>query len=467
MMDIAVVGLGVMGQNLALNMAGHGFSVSGIDIDSSKTFDFVEKRVKQENIIGFGSIAEAAASLSSPKKFFLMVPAGAAVDSAIEIIMPYLSKGDIIIDGGNSFFKDTARREKAFADLGILFIGTGVSGGEEGALNGPSLMPGGNINAWEYVKDIFEAISAKTDEGEPCAAWVGNSGAGHFVKMVHNGIEYGDMELICETYAIMRNMLGMGVLEIADIFKEWNKRELDSYLIEITSNILREFDPETGLPMVDVIKDTAGQKGTGAWTGLTALELGIAAPTIVNAVFARCLSAVKNDRIEMSRVFDTPRYNFKGNKTDFLESLYKALYVAKVCSYSQGFSLMKEASIVYNWNLNFSRIAQTWRAGCIIRAAFLSDIREAFESSVDFPCLMAAPFFAEKIKEYESDLRLVVSEACLSGVSVLSMGASLSYFDGIRSQLLPANLLQAQRDYFGAHTFERLDKEGKYHYNWF
>ncbi len=456
--DIGLVGLAVMGENLVLNMESKGFSVAVFNRTVSKVDNFVSGRGKDKNIIGCKSIEELVENVSSPRKIMMMVKAGRVVDALIEQILPHLHKGDTLIDGGNSHFPDTIRRTAMLAEKGINFIGTGVSGGEEGALNGPSIMPGGNTAAWELVKPIFQAISAKVEDGSPCCEWVGNDGAGHYVKMVHNGIEYADMQMICEAYSLLRNTLGVSPDAIQTIFAEWNKGELDSYLIEITKDILKETDPETGKPMVDVILDTAGQKGTGKWTSQSALDLGASSPTIAEAVFARCISAIKEERVAASEKLSGPNCDFNGNHAEFVEDVRKALYASKICSYAQGFQLMKLAASEYDWDLKYGEIALMWRGGCIIRARFLNDIKAAFDNEPKLANLLLAPFFTEIIDNCQTSWRRVISTAVQMGIPVPAFSSALAYYDSYRSARLPANLLQAQRDYFGAHTYERVDK---------
>ena len=396
----------------------------------------------------------------------MMVPAGKAVDELIQTLTPYLEPGDILIDGGNSNFRDTIRRTEAVEASGFQYIGTGVSGGEEGALIGPSIMPGGSNDAWQHVKPILQKISAKVADGSPCCEWVGSKGAGHFVKMIHNGIEYGDMQLITEAYFLLENALGMSCDEMHKVFSEWNDGELDSYLIDITANILAKTDPDTGKPIVDVIKDTAGQKGTGTWTSQTALELGVATPTIAEAVFARCISAVRDERIAASKTLTGPDQKYNGDKAAFVEAIRQALYASKICSYAQGFQLMREASRSYGWDLNFGDIALMWRGGCIIRARFLGHIKETFDAQPDLANLLLAPYFKDAIDNAQDSWRLVVSEAVKLGIPVPAFSSALAYYDSYRRDRLPANLLQAQRDYFGAHTYERIDKPGVFHTEW-
>jgi 6-phosphogluconate dehydrogenase len=465
--DIGLVGLAVMGENLVLNMESRGFTVAVFNRTLEKVDNFVLGRAKGKKIIGTHSIAELVGSLKTPRKIMLMVKAGKPVDEFIEQIIPHLQKGDIIIDGGNSHFPDTIRRTKYLESKGFLFIGTGVSGGEEGALRGPSIMPGGSPAAWPYVKPIFQAIAAKVEDGTPCCDWVGENGAGHFVKMVHNGIEYGDMQLICEVYQIMKELLGMKAPEMHDVFEEWNKGELDSYLIEITRDILA-FKDADGTPLVDKILDTAGQKGTGKWTSVASLDLGIPLTMISEAVYGRCLSATKEDRVEASKILQGPKPKFTGDKRAFLADLAQALYASKIVSYTQGYVLLKSAAEEYKWNLNYGGIALLWRGGCIIRSKFLGRIKEAFDKNSSLTNLLLDPFFKETIDRSQDAWRRVLSTAILNGIWVPAMATALNYFDGFRNARLPANLLQAQRDYFGAHMYERVDKpRGKFfHTNW-
>ena len=456
--DIGLIGLAVMGENLVLNMESHGFTVAVFNRSVEKVDRFVNGRGAGKKFIGCHSIEELCANLESPRKIMMMVKAGKAVDDLMEQLLPHLDKGDILIDGGNSYFPDTIRRTKALAEKGIRYVGTGVSGGEEGALLGPSIMPGGNPEAWPYVKDVLQAISAKVANNVPCCQWVGDNGAGHYVKMVHNGIEYGDMQMICEAYWIMKQVLGLSAEELHDVFTEWNKGELNSYLIEITSEIFTKKDPETGKPVVDIILDTAGQKGTGKWTSQSALDLGAPAPTVAEAVFARCLSAVKEERVAASKVISGEKPQFNGDKKAFIESVRKALYASKICSYAQGFQLMRLAAKEYEWDLHYGEIALLWRGGCIIRATFLEKIKEAFDKEPALANLLLDDFFRNAINECLSAWRQVVAQAILSGVPVPAFSSALCYYDSYRSANLPANLLQAQRDYFGAHTYERVDK---------
>jgi 6-phosphogluconate dehydrogenase len=467
--DIGLVGLAVMGENLILNMESHGFTVAVYNRTIEKVDNFVNGRGKGKNIIGTHSIEEFVKNLKKPRKVMLMVKAGKAVDAFINQVIPYLEKGDIIIDGGNSHFPDSIRRTKYVEEKGLLYIGTGVgvSGGEEGALKGPSIMPGGSPDAWEHVKPIFQSIAAKVEDGTPCCDWVGENGAGHFVKMVHNGIEYGDMQLITEAYQIMKILLGMNADQMHEVFKDWNEGELDSYLIEITRDILAYKD-EDGSPLVEKILDTAGQKGTGKWTGISALDLGIPLTLIGEAVFARCLSAMKDQRVEASKVINGPDVKFEGDKKQFIEDLKNALYASKLVSYAQGYELMRSAAEEYGWNLNYGGIALMWRGGCIIRSVFLGKIKDAFDKNPNLSNLLLDPYFKEKIESAQAGWRKVVAVAIQNGISIPAFSTALSYFDGFRTERLPANLLQAQRDYFGAHTYERIDKpRGEFfHTNW-
>ncbi len=465
--DIGLIGLAVMGENLVLNMESHGFSVAVYNRTIDKVNNFIDGRGKGKKIIGTSSIEELINSLSSPRKIMLMVKAGKPVDDFIDLLIPYLDKGDIIIDGGNSHFPDTIRRTKYLEDKGLLYIGTGVSGGEEGALKGPSIMPGGSKEAWEYVKPIFQSIAAKVPDGTPCCEWVGENGAGHFVKMVHNGIEYGDMQLICEAYQIMKALLGMSADEMHEVFKEWNNGELESYLIEITRDILNYKD-EDNLPLVDKILDTAGQKGTGKWTVFASLDTGTPLTLIGEAVYARCLSAMKDERVEAAKVLSGPKPSFNGNKKEFIKDIKNALYASKIISYAQGYVLMKYAAKEFGWNLNYGGIALMWRGGCIIRSVFLGKIKEAFDKNPDLSNLLLDPFFKDKIESSQDSWRKVVTSAISNGIWIPAFSSALNYFDGYRNGRLPANLLQAQRDYFGAHTYERIDKpRGEFfHTNW-
>jgi 6-phosphogluconate dehydrogenase len=465
--DIGLIGLAVMGENLVLNMEGKGFTVAVYNRSVDKVDHFMNGRGSNKNIIGTHSLKELAGSLERPRKIMLMVKAGKPVDDFIELLLPYLEPGDIIIDGGNSHYPDTNRRTAFLESKGLLFIGTGVSGGEEGALNGPSIMPGGSPAAWPLVKPIFQSIAAKVDNGVPCCDWVGENGAGHFVKMVHNGIEYGDMQLICEAYQVMRDLLGMSATEIHLVFKEWNEGELGSYLIEITRDIFAYTD-EDGTPLVDKILDTAGQKGTGKWTAVTALELGMPLTLIGEAVFARCLSAQKDERVAASKILAGPSYVFKGDRENFLLHLKDALYASKIVSYAQGYELMRAAASEYGWTLNYGGVAMMWRGGCIIRSVFLEKIRNAYTLNPQLTNLVLDPFFKDTLNVVQAGWRKLLAEASLGGIPVPALSSALSWFDGYRTANLPANLLQAQRDYFGAHTYERIDRpRGEFfHTNW-
>jgi len=465
--DIGLVGLAVMGENLVLNIESKGFSASVYNRTVEKVDHFVNGRGKGKRIFGARSIEEFVASLKRPRKVILMVKAGKAVDDFIELLLPHLESGDIIIDGGNTHFPDTNRRTKYVESKGLFYIGTGVSGGEEGALRGPSIMPGGSPEAWSAVKPVFQAIAAKVADGTPCCDWVGRGGAGHFVKMVHNGIEYGDMQLICEAYQVMKDLLGMTADDMHEVFAEWNKGELDSYLIEITRDIFG-YKAEDKSPVVEKILDTAGQKGTGKWTAFAALDLGIPLTLIGEAVFARCLSAQKDDRVAASKILKSPKTEFVGNRRAFIEDLRQALLASKIVSYAQGYELMRSASNEYNWNLNYGGIALMWRGGCIIRSVFLGHIKETFDKNPDNRNIMLDPYFTEKILEAQKGWRNVITHAVNAGIAIPAFTSALAYFDGYRSERLPANLLQAQRDYFGAHTYERIDKpRGEFfHTNW-
>ncbi|MCZ7602508.1 MAG: decarboxylating NADP(+)-dependent phosphogluconate dehydrogenase [Melioribacteraceae bacterium] len=465
--DIGLIGLAVMGENLVLNMESHGYTVAVYNRTIQKVDDFVNGRGKGKNIIGTHTVEELIQNLKSPRKVMIMVKAGSPVDKVIDQLVPLLDKGDIIIDGGNSHFPDSIRRTKELEEKGLLFIGTGVSGGEEGALKGPSIMPGGSKDAWPHVKSIFQDIAAKVEDGSPCCDWVGEGGAGHFVKMVHNGIEYGDMQLICEVYQIMKDLLGMSYDDMHDVFKEWNEGELDSYLIEITRDILAYKD-EDGEPLVEKILDTAGQKGTGKWTAVASLDQGVPLTLIGEAVYARTLSAMKDDRVEASKILKGPIPKFEGDKKQFIEDLRKALYASKIISYAQGYILMRYAAEEYGWNLNYGGIALMWRGGCIIRSIFLGKIKEAFDKNPKLTNLLLDDFFKKTIESSQDSWRRVIASAATNGIWIPAMSTALNYFDGYRSERLPANLLQAQRDYFGAHTYERIDKpRGEFfHTNW-
>ena len=465
--DIGVIGLAVMGENLILNMANHDFTVACYNRTTAKVEQFLNGRAEGKRIIGCYSLEELIAALKRPRKIMLMVKAGAAVDAIIEQLLPHLEQGDIIIDGGNSHFPDTDRRVKELEAKGFLYVGTGVSGGEEGALKGPSIMPGGSVAAWDAVKPIFQSIAAKTKDGEACCDWVGEGGAGHFVKMVHNGIEYGDMQMISEVYHLMHTGLGLSNEEMYAIFAEWNKGELDSYLIEITAEILGHKDDE-GNYVLDDILDAAGQKGTGKWTVANALDAGQPLTLIAEAVFARCLSALKDERVEASKYLMYERPLFKGDPKEFVEDIRHALYASKIVSYAQGYQLMRAAAVENGWTLNYGGIALMWRGGCIIRSAFLGKIKEAFDDEPGLVNLLLAPFFREAVVKSQESWRRVIAQAVQMGIPMPSIGSALAYYDGYRSAHLPANLLQAQRDYFGAHTYERIDQlRGEFfHTNW-
>jgi len=469
MADIGVIGLAVMGENLILNMESHGFTVAVFNRTVSKVDDFVSGRAKGKNIIGCHSVEEFVKSIKRPRKCMLMVMAGNVVDIFINQLVPLLEPGDIIIDGGNSHFPDTNRRTKDLESKGLFFIGTGVSGGEEGALKGPSIMPGGSPKAWEHVKPIFQAISAKVEDGSPCCDWVGEQGAGHFVKMVHNGIEYGDMQLICEGYHLLKALLDVSNGELHDIFDEWNKGDMDSYLIEITRDILSKKDEEKpDTEVLDLILDTAGQKGTGKWTAQVALDIGVPVTLIGEAVFARCLSSLKDDRVEASKVLTGPQPSFQGDRNELIAAVRDALYASKLVSYTQGFTLMRAAAAEYGWNLNYGGVALMWRGGCIIRSKFLGKIKDAFDANPALSNLLLDPFFRAKLDAAQAGWRRVASIALLNGIPIPAISSALAYYDGYRTARLPANLLQAQRDFFGAHTYERVDKpRGQFfHTNW-
>lgn len=465
--DIGMVGLAVMGENLSMNLESKGFTVAVFNYEVEWVDRFTNGRGAGKNFIGCHSYQELVDSLERPRKIFMMIRAGSPVDSVIEQLIPLLDEGDILIDGGNSHYPDTIRRTKLVESKGMYYVGTGVSGGEEGALKGPSMMPGGSIEAWPHVKELFQAICAKTEDGSPCCDWVGENGAGHFVKMVHNGIEYGDMQLICEAYQVMKDGLALSNDEMAEVFKAWNKTELESYLIEITGEILSHKE-EDGTYTVDCVLDTAGQKGTGKWTAIEALNEGIPLTMIGEAVFARCLSAIKEERMEASQAFPRTIPTFEGDKAAFVEDIKKALYAAKIISYAQGYSLMKSAAKSHNWNLNYGGIALMWRGGCIIRSVFLGKIKEAYDKNPELSNLLLDEYFNSTLKELIPSWRRVVSWAIGAGIPVPTFSSALSYFDGFTSQRVPANLLQAQRDYFGAHTYERVDQpRGEFfHTNW-
>ncbi|KAF1292425.1 NADP-dependent phosphogluconate dehydrogenase [Candidatus Enterococcus leclercqii] len=466
--QIGVVGMAVMGKNLALNIESRGYSVALYNRTGAKTEEVVKEH-PDKNFLPTYSIEEFVAAIEKPRRILLMVKAGGPTDATIKELLPHLDKGDILIDGGNTFFKDTIRRNEELANSGINFIGTGVSGGEEGALKGPSIMPGGQKEAYELVAPILEQISAKAEDGAPCVTYIGPNGAGHYVKMVHNGIEYGDMQLIAESYDLMKNILGLSVEEMADIFKEWNEGELDSYLIEITADILtRKDDLGTGQPIVDVILDAAGNKGTGKWTSQSALDLGVPLPLITESVFARYISAYKAERINASKILPEPAaFTFDGDKKELVEKIREALYFSKIMSYAQGFAQLRTASKEFDWDLPFGEIAKIWRAGCIIRARFLQKITDAYEKTPDLENLLLDDYFVEITKKYQQAVREVVAIAVQAGVPVPTFSSAIAYFDSYRSERLPANIIQAQRDYFGAHTYERTDREGIFHYSWY
>jgi 6-phosphogluconate dehydrogenase len=484
--DVGLVGLAVMGQNLALNIADHGFQISVFNRTTEKTDVFVAANpATPGGVVGTKTLDEFVRSLAKPRKMIILVQAGKGTDAVIDGLIPLLEQGDIVIDGGNALWTDTIRREKALRDKGLRFIGSGVSGGEEGARFGPSLMPGGDFAAWQELKPIWEAIAAKVDAktgkpipgaapgkpvsgGVPCTAYIGENGSGHYVKMVHNGIEYGDMQMICEAYALMKGLLGLKPKEMADVFASWNTGVLDSFLIEITADILGQKDPVTKKPFVDVLLDTAGQKGTGKWTSTNALDMGVCAPTIAEAVFARCISAIKEERVAASKILKGPARKYSGSRKALLEAIHDALYCSKICSYAQGFQLMRTAQKEYNWKLNFGEIASIWRGGCIIRAAFLQKITEAYARNPGLANLLLDPYFNASVRKAQENWRKAVSLAASCGVPVPTFSSALAYYDGYRSARLPANLLQAQRDYFGAHTYERVDQPrgNFFHLDW-
>jgi 6-phosphogluconate dehydrogenase len=463
--SLGLIGLGVMGENLALNFESRGFSVCGFDHDADKRAQFV-RRTQGLQACCVDNLPELVASLQKPRRIFLMVPAGRAVDELLQHLRPLLSAGDVVIDGGNSMYTDTARRIDSLQGTGILYVGSGVSGGEEGALRGPALMPGGSAEAWPLVAPMLQAISAKADDGQPCCDWMGPGGAGHFVKMVHNGIEYADMQLICEAYWLMRHLMGLSALEMSKVFRDWNQGDLGSYLMGITADILAKQDPESGEALVNLILDTGEQKGTGKWTSQVALDLGVTAPTIADAVFARTVSALKTERMAASKVLVGPVPGVQANVDSLLPKIRQALLAAKICAYAQGFALLRAADREYGWNLSFERIAKVWRAGCIIRAQLLEDIRRAFDALPDIANLLVDSHFAQLMQNAQHSLREVVAQAALQGVPAPAFMSALSYYDAYRSACLPANLLQAQRDYFGAHTYQRIDREGKFHTRW-
>lgn len=463
--QIGVVGLAVMGKNLALNIESRGFTVSVFNRSAEKTKELLQEAPGKQ-LVGTYSIEEFVQSLEVPRKILIMVKAGGPTDDTINQLVPYLDKGDILIDGGNAFFPDTQRRNKELAEQGIRFVGTGVSGGEEGALKGPSIMPGGQEDAYKLVEPILTAISAKVGD-DACCTYIGPDGAGHYVKMVHNGIEYGDMQLICEAYQLLKDVLNVSVEELHEIFTEWNNGELDSYLIEITRDIFTKYDAETGKPMVDVILDSAGQKGTGKWTSQSALDLGVPLSIITESVFSRFISAMKEERVAASKVLKGPDAPaFTGDRKAFIEAVRQALYASKICSYAQGFAQMRAASEEYNWDLKYGNIAKIFRGGCIIRARFLQNIMEAYDRDPGLKNLLLDSYFNGVVDNYQQSWRQVIAEAVTRGIAVPSFASALAYYDSYRTERLPANLLQAQRDYFGAHTFQRVDKEGSFHFNW-
>lgn len=464
--DIALIGLAVMGQNLILNMNDHGYVVCAYNRTTEKVDRFLANEAKGTKVVGAHSIEEMCKKLKKPRRVMMLVKAGKPVDAFIDQVVPHLEEGDIIIDGGNSEYTDSNRRSKDLAEKGILFIGTGVSGGEEGARYGPSIMPGGNPKAWPAVKEILQSVSAKAD-GEPCCDWVGEDGAGHYVKMVHNGIEYGDMQLICEAYHLMKETLGMTPKEMSEVFAEWNKGELDSFLIEITRDILAYTD-EKGEPLVEKIRDAAGQKGTGKWTAISSLDMGMPVTLIGEAVFARCLSSIKDERVEASKKLKGPENTkYEGDKKEFIEHIRQALYASKIISYAQGFMLLRQAAKEFGWHLNYPSIANMWRGGCIIRSVFLGNIKQAFDRQPDLTNLLMDDFFGEAVQRCQKSWRIVVAEGAKLGIPLPTFSTALSFFDGYRSERLPANMIQAQRDYFGAHTYELLSAPGEYvHTNW-
>ena len=461
---IGLIGLGVMGENLALNLERNGFSVTGFDLDAKKRDSFA-KRTASLQACAVHSLTELVVNLQLPRRVWIMVPAGAPVDAVLNELRPLLSPGDVVIDGGNTLYKDTQRRIDALEGTGILYVGSGVSGGEEGALHGPALMPGGSPEAWPLVRPFLQAIAAKAEDGQACCEWMGPGGAGHFVKMVHNGIEYADMQMICEAYALMKS-LGMTPMQMSAVFREWGQGELSSYLIDITADILAHKDPETGNALVDMILDTAEQKGTGKWTSQIALDLGVSAPTIADAVFARTMSALQPERVVASKLLKGPKPQMAQNLELMLPKIQKALLAAKICAYAQGFALIRAGDQEHDWQLPMDKVASVWRAGCIIRAHLLEDIRRAFANQQDLSNLLIDEHFAHLMAECQQDLREVVAMAALNGVAVPAFMSALSYYDAYRTERLPANLLQAQRDYFGAHTYQRLDKLGKFHTQW-
>ncbi|EDP68535.1 6-phosphogluconate dehydrogenase [Carnobacterium sp. AT7] len=465
--QIGVVGMAVMGKNLALNIESRGYSVSVYNRTTSKTEDVIAEN-PDKNLVLTRTVEEFVDSLEKPRRILLMVQAGKGTDATIQSLLPHLDEGDVLIDGGNTFFKDTIRRSEELAESGVNFIGTGVSGGEEGALKGPAIMPGGQKEAYDLVAPILEQIAAVAEDGEACVTYIGPNGAGHYVKMVHNGIEYGDMQLIAESYHLLRNVAGLSVEEIAEVFAEWNKGELDSFLIEITATALTKKDPETGKPMVDIILDRAGNKGTGKWTSQSALDLGVPLPLITESVFARYISALKEERVEASKVLPKPAsYSFDGDKAELVEKIRQALYFSKIMSYAQGFAQMRTASEEYDWNLQYGEIAKIFRAGCIIRARFLQKITDAYNRKSDLKNLMLDEYFMDITKNYQDSVRDIIGIAVKSGVPIPTFSSAIAYYDSYRTADLPANIIQAQRDYFGAHTYERTDKAGTFHFDWY
>lgn len=465
--QIGVVGMAVMGKNLALNIESRGYTVSIFNRTGSKTEAVVAEH-PDKKLVPTYTIEEFVASLEKPRRILLMVQAGKGTDATIQGLLPHLDAGDVLIDGGNTFFKDTMRRNEELAESGINFIGTGVSGGEEGALLGPAIMPGGQKEAYDLVAPILEKIAAVAEDGEPCVTYIGPNGAGHYVKMVHNGIEYGDMQLIAESYDVLRKVVGLSVDEVAEVFAEWNKGELDSFLIEITANALTKKDPETGKPMVDIILDRAGNKGTGKWTSQSALDLGVPLPLITESVFARYISALKEERVAASEILPKPaEYSFDGDKAVLVENIRKALYFSKIMSYAQGFAQMRTASEEYDWNLQYGEIAKIFRAGCIIRARFLQKITDAYDKNPELKNLMLDDYFMDITKNYQDAVRDVIGIAVKSGVPVPTFSSAIAYYDSYRAASLPANIIQAQRDYFGAHTYERTDRSGTFHFDWY